>query len=48
MITVADVVVDGLARAGTPRIFGVPGVGTHLRLLDCLGTLVGLAVEDAF
>jgi acetolactate synthase-1/2/3 large subunit len=28
--TVADVVVDGLARAGTPRIFGVPGVGASL------------------
>lgn len=31
--TVADVVVDGLARAGTPRIFGVPGVGANLPLL---------------
>ena len=30
MNTVADVVVDGLARAGTPRIFGVPGVGASL------------------
>ncbi|MBI2160249.1 MAG: thiamine pyrophosphate-binding protein [Candidatus Rokubacteria bacterium] len=30
MSTVADVVVDGLARAGTPRIFGVPGVGASL------------------
>jgi acetolactate synthase-1/2/3 large subunit len=32
--TVADVVIDGLVRAGTPRIFGVPGAGTHLRLLE--------------
>jgi acetolactate synthase-1/2/3 large subunit len=32
--TVADVVVDGLARAGTPRLFGVPGVGANLRLLE--------------
>ena len=30
MNTVADVVVDGLTRAGTPRIFGVPGVGASL------------------
>ncbi|MEK7715521.1 MAG: thiamine pyrophosphate-binding protein, partial [candidate division NC10 bacterium] len=30
MNTVADVVIDGLARAGTPRIFGVPGVGASL------------------
>lgn len=28
--TVADVIVDGLTRAGTPRIFGVPGVGASL------------------
>ncbi len=28
--TVADVVIDGLTRAGTPRIFGVPGVGASL------------------
>ena len=31
--TVADVVADGLRRAGTPRIFGVPGVGANLPLL---------------
>ena len=30
MNTVADVIADGLARAGTPRIFGVPGVGLPL------------------
>lgn len=30
MNTVADVVVDGLARAGTRRIFSVPGVGASL------------------
>ncbi len=33
-MTVADVVVDGLKRAGTPRIFGVPGVGANLPLLE--------------
>jgi acetolactate synthase-1/2/3 large subunit len=34
MITVADVVVDGLKRAGTARLFGVPGVGGNLRFLE--------------
>ncbi|MBI3634899.1 MAG: thiamine pyrophosphate-binding protein [Candidatus Rokubacteria bacterium] len=33
-VTVADVVVDGLQRAGTPRIFGVPGGGSSLDLLE--------------
>jgi acetolactate synthase I/II/III large subunit len=32
--TVADVVVDGLHRAGTPRIFGVPGRGAQLLLVE--------------
>ena len=32
--TVSDVVVDTLARAGVPRIFGVPGTGAPLALLD--------------
>jgi len=31
--TVADVVVDGLTRAGTPRLFAVPGEGADLTLL---------------
>jgi len=34
--TVADVVVDGLKRAGTPRLFGVPGVGANVRLLEAV------------
>ncbi len=32
--TVADVVVDGLKRAGTPRLFGVAGLDTNLPLLE--------------
>jgi len=32
--TVARVLVDGLLRAGTPRIFGVPGGGSSLDLMD--------------
>ena len=32
--TVADVVVDGLKRAGTPRLFGVAGLETNLPLLE--------------
>jgi len=32
--TVADVVVDGLKRAGTPRLFGVAGLETNLQLLE--------------
>ena len=32
--TVADVVVDGLKRAGTPRLFGVADLETNLPLLD--------------
>ena len=32
--TVADVVVDGLKRAGTPRIFGVPSGGANLALVE--------------
>ncbi len=34
MNTVADVVIDGLIQAGTPRLFGVPGVGGSPVLLD--------------
>jgi len=34
--TVADVVVDGLKRAGTPRLFGVPGVAVNVRLLEAV------------
>ncbi len=33
-MTVADVIVDALKRAGAPRIFGVPGVGGNVRLLE--------------
>jgi acetolactate synthase-1/2/3 large subunit len=36
MKTVADVVVDGLKRAGTPRLFGVPGVTANVRLLEAV------------
>src|SRR5438309_8849200 len=32
--TVADVVVDGLNRAGTPRVFGVPSGGANLALIE--------------
>ena len=32
--TVAEVVVDGLKRAGTPRIFGVPSGGANLALIE--------------
>ena len=32
--TVAEVVVDGLKRAGTPRLFGVAGLDTNLPLLE--------------
>ena len=32
--TVARVLVDGLRRMGTPRIFGVPGGGSSLQLMD--------------
>jgi len=32
--TVADVVVDGLKRAGTPRLFGVAGLDAKLPLLE--------------
>jgi acetolactate synthase I/II/III large subunit len=32
--TVADVVVDGLKRAGTPRIFAVPSGGANLPLVE--------------
>jgi acetolactate synthase I/II/III large subunit len=34
MPTVADILVDGLRRAGVQRIFGVPGGGSNLELLE--------------
>ena len=45
--TVADVVVDGLRRAGAPRIFGVPGPGAPLPLLDA-ARAAGLPVVLAY
>lgn len=48
--TVADVVVDGLQRAGTPRIFGVPGSGSQLPLVEAArrrGLSVVLAHDEA-
>jgi acetolactate synthase-1/2/3 large subunit len=47
--TVADVVVDGLHRAGTPRIFGVPGRGAQLLLVEAArrrGLSVVLALDE--
>ena len=38
MPTVADVLVDGLRRAGVSRIFGVPGGGSNLELLEVART----------
>jgi acetolactate synthase I/II/III large subunit len=37
--TVADVVVDGLRRAGTPRLFAVASARAHLALLDAARAL---------
>src|SRR5262245_25974110 len=34
MPTVADVLIEGLQRAGVPRIFGVPGGGSNLELIE--------------
>ena len=34
MPTVAQIIVDGLRRAGVPRLFGVPGGGSSLELLE--------------
>jgi len=34
MPTVADILIDGLRRAGVQRIFGVPGGGSNLELLE--------------
>src|SRR2546430_7547962 len=34
MPTVADVLIEGLCRAGVQRIFGVPGGGSNLELLE--------------
>jgi acetolactate synthase I/II/III large subunit len=48
--TVADLVVDGLQRAGTPRIFGVPGRGAQLPLVEAArrcGLSVVLAHDEA-
>jgi acetolactate synthase-1/2/3 large subunit len=33
-VSVAQVLIDALVRAGTPRIFGVPGAGSNLELID--------------
>ena len=41
--TVADVVVDGLQRAGTARIFGVPGRGAQLPLVEAELRKIGRA-----
>src|SRR5689334_12697195 len=34
MPTVADLIVDGLVRAEVPRLFGVPGGGSNLEVLE--------------
>jgi acetolactate synthase-1/2/3 large subunit len=34
MPTVADILIDGLCRAGVQRIFGVPGGGSNLEVLE--------------
>ena len=34
MPTVAEILIDGLRRAGVHRIFGVPGGGSNLELLE--------------
>src|SRR5437879_13522726 len=34
MPTVADVLIEGLCRAGVQRLFGVPGGGSNLELLE--------------
>ena len=34
MPTVAELIVEGLRRAGVPRIFGVPGGGSNLEVLE--------------
>src|SRR5580765_4867058 len=34
MPTVADLIVDGLRRAEVPRLFGVPGGGSNLEVLE--------------
>jgi len=34
MPTVADVLIEGLRRAGVQRLFGVPGGGSNLELLE--------------
>ncbi len=41
MPTVADILIDGLCRAGVQRIFGVPGGGSNLELLEA-ARLAGL------
>lgn len=34
MPTVAEIIVEGLCRAGVPRLFGVPGGGSNLEVLE--------------
>ena len=34
MPTVAELIVEGLLRAEVPRIFGVPGGGSNLEVLE--------------
>ena len=34
MPSVADILIDGLQRAGVPRLFGVPGGGSNLELIE--------------
>ena len=34
MPTVADLIVEGLVRAEVPRLFGVPGGGSNLEVLE--------------
>ena len=34
MPTVAELIVEGLRRAGVPRLFGVPGGGSNLEVLE--------------
>jgi acetolactate synthase I/II/III large subunit len=38
MPTVAEILIDGLCRAGVQRIFGVPGGGSNLELLEAART----------
>ena len=38
MPTVAEILIDGLRRAGVQRIFGVPGGGSNLELIEAART----------